>query len=73
MSLTQNQTFNEYMKEYKEDFLYTDFGGDSEALGKIKCKHDYQPLGTMNLADWVKCTICGYIKKKGGKHANTNS
>ena len=64
MSNLQTETFNEMVKEYKEDFLYTDFDGDTEALGKVHCDHEYTQMGGMILAEWMKCVFCGDIKKR---------
>ncbi len=64
MSMIQNDTFNEAMKEMKEEFLYTDFYGDSHTLGDYECRHEFVSLGVNNLKDWVKCDICGDIRRE---------
>lgn len=50
-----------------EDILYNDQYGDNQALGVVKCKHHFESMGYIKFPDWVKCTKCGYTKKKGGK------
>ncbi len=57
------KTFNQLVKEH-EDFVYTDFNGDTHALGDYECHHEYTPMGDMNLAKWVSCKKCGDIRQR---------